>query len=215
MHYIQNVLIPLGAVGVFAASILEEVIAPIPSALILTVAGFFLVPDHAWTFSSVRDLLFLVTIPGALGITIGSLLVYGIGYVSGKPLLLRWGRYFGISWHEVEKMEKRFERGYSDELTLFLVRAVPIIPSVIISAFCGLIRLPWKEYVLFSFLGTIVRAFILGAIGWQAGGLYVRFAGLISQAENGIFAAAVIGGALCIGYRIIKKIKYHDRMNKK
>lgn len=205
IHSIQTILIPLGAIGVFLASILEEVVAPIPSAFVLMTAGFFLVPDHAWTLASLGKIFFVIAIPGALGVTLGSLIVYGIGYWAGKPLLLEWGNYFGISWGEVEKMERRFERGYSDEVTLFIVRAVPVIPSVIISAFCGLIRLPVREYLVFSFLGMIIRAFVLALIGWQVGGVYERFAGFISQVENKVFAAAVIGGIFLIGYRIMKK----------
>jgi membrane protein DedA with SNARE-associated domain len=208
IHYIQNILIPFGAIGVFAASILEEIIAPIPSAFVLTAAGFFLIPNHAWTFAAMRDLLFIIAIPGALGVTIGSLLVYGISYWVGKPVLERWGKFLSISWHEVEKLERRFEKGYSDEITLFVVRAIPIIPSAIISAFCGLVRLPLKEYILFSFLGTIVRAFVLGAIGWQVGALYAQFAKLINQAEKGIL---VIVGILILTFTVYRNIRKKQR----
>lgn len=205
IHYIQISLLPLGSAGVFIAAIIEEVIAPIPSVFVLTSAGFFLIENHAWTFATFQKILFIIAIPGAAGITLGSLLVYGIGYGAGKPLLERWGSYFGISWNEVEKMERRFEKGYSDEMTLFLVRAIPIIPSVVISTFCGLIRLPIKEYLLFSFLGTIVRAFILGVIGWQVGGVYSRFAAAVSSIENAIFVAVGIAGASFIAYRYARK----------
>lgn len=205
VNFIQNFLLPWGAIGVFAASILEEVIAPIPSAFVLTSAGFFLIQSHAWSWAVASEILLRIAIPGALGVTIGSLFVYAIGYFAGKPLLARWGNFLGISWSEVEGLERRFDKGHSDELTLFIVRAVPAIPSVIISTFCGLIRIPFREYFIFSFLGTIVRAFILAFVGWQIGGLYVKFAGFISRVENGIFTAVALGVLIFIGYRLLKK----------
>ena len=204
-NLIQQFLIPYGAWGVFLASVIEEIIAPIPSALVMTAAGFFLIPNHAWTFDALKTLVFTIAIPGALGVTLGSLIIYGLGYISGKPALIRWGGYFGLTWTDVENMEKNFSRGYSDELMLFLVRAIPIIPSVVISGFCGIIRLPLKEYVMYSFLGTIVRNIILAAIGWRVGAVYESIAVYIDKAENVIF---ILSGALMlgfIGYRIYKR----------
>ena len=200
----RDVLLPYGALGVFWASIIEEVIAPIPSALVLTAAGFFLVP-HGTLSESLRALFIIVAIPGALGITIGSLFIYGIAYISGKLALLKWGRYLGISWEDIENFEKRFEKGYMDELALFTVRALPILPSVVITAFCGLVRLPVKEYVIFSFLGLIVRAFTIGFIGWQVGNVYEKFAEKINTIENTLLILTVALVLLFIAYRIYRR----------
>lgn len=205
IHFIQQFLLPYGAFGVFVASIIEEVAAPIPSALVLTSAGFFLIPNHAWSLHSLEVLLFTIAIPGALGVTIGSLLVYGIGYWSGKPVLERWGKILGISWADVGRVEEKFKNSHSDEVALFTVRAIPIIPSVVISTFCGLIRLPLREYLIFSFLGTIIRAFILAAIGWQVGAIYESIAQSISKAENFIIIGIAVFVIAYIGYRLYRR----------
>jgi membrane protein DedA with SNARE-associated domain len=61
---------------------------------------------------------------------------------------------------------------------------VPIIPSVAISAFCGFIRFDLKKYLVITFFGTLVRAFILGFIGWQFGSMYQTLADEISYLEE-------------------------------
>jgi membrane protein DedA with SNARE-associated domain len=205
IHLIENFLVPYGATGVFAATVLEEVIAPIPSALVMLTSGFFLIQESAFSFSVFQKVFLLIALPGALGITIGSLVVYGLGYISGKPALLRWSSWLGFSWGDVEKIEAKFSKGYTDEILLFVFRAIPIIPSVVISGFCGFIRLPLFEYILFTFLGTIVRAFILGVIGWRVGQFYHEIAGHIDTFENSILILIGVSTAFFIGYRFFKR----------
>lgn len=204
IELIRDVILPYGAIGVFFASIIEEVIAPIPSAFVLTASGFFLIP-HGPLFESLWAIVITIAIPGALGVTIGSLFVYGIAYTYGKPALLRWGKYLGITWEEVEKFEKRFEKGYIDEIALFTARALPLIPSVVISSFCGLVRMPLKEYVLYSFLGTIIRGLFLGFIGWQVGDVYKKIATYLDAAEKFIFLFLFMAFLLFMGHRVYRR----------
>ncbi|MEK7636601.1 MAG: VTT domain-containing protein [Patescibacteria group bacterium] len=212
---IRDFILPYGAFGVFFASIVEEVIAPIPSALVLTASGFFLIPDGSF-FDSLGRIFIIIAIPGALGVTVGSLLFYGIAYTSGKPALIRWGRYFGVAWEDVEKLEKRFERGHVDEVALFTARTIPIIPSVVISSFCGFVRLPLKEYLVYSFLGTIVRAFFLGIIGWQVGDIYMRMAEYMNIIESFVFIFIIFAIIFFIARRLYmrRKIGGQENVNK-
>ncbi len=150
-----------------------------------------------------------IVLPAALGVTIGSLFVYAIAYFAGKPFLERWGKYLGISWEDIEKAENRFEKSNSDALVLFGVRAIPIIPSVAISAFCGFIRFNIKKYLIITFLGTLVRAFILGFIGWQFGSLYQTAANEISYIEEISLAIIII---TTISYLIYKKAFKRDHL---
>ena len=95
--YLNQVVLPLGAGGVFLASVIEEVISPVPSPVVQMAAGFFFL-SGPFSPSLLFTLVFVVVIPVALGVTVGSLVLYYLAYYAGKPLLLRWGRYIGISW---------------------------------------------------------------------------------------------------------------------
>ncbi len=189
--FIQHYLLPLGGAGVFVASILEEIVAPVPSAVIIFASGFLLVSGPI-NFDSIIQLLMKVAIPAALGVTVGSLFAYGIAYFAGKPVLVKWGKWFGLSWDDIEKLNKKFSESSFDEFSLFIVRAIPIVPSVVISVFCGLVRFPLRSYLIYSLAGLLIRTTVLGFIGWQFGKFYFHYAELISLFENFILGGLII-----------------------
>ena len=200
--YLENILIVYGPLGVFIASIIEEIIAPIPSTLVIMGTSFIVLKGVSISPDAFLMLFINIVLPVSLGVTIGSLFIYTIAYFAGKPFLERWGKFLGVSWVDIEKAEKKFENSRSDEIILFIVRAVPIIPSVAISAFSGFIRFDLKKYIIITFLGTLVRAYILGFIGWQFGSLYQTAANEISYLEEISLVLIIIA---LITYIIYKK----------
>lgn len=204
INFIQAQIIPLGGWGVFIASILEEVITPIPSALVILGSGFLLIPG-GFSWFSLLKLITIVVLPAALGVTIGSLFIYTIAYYAGKPVLEKWGKWLGISWSDVTKLQDKFSKGYFDEVSLVIVRSIPLIPTVAVTAFCGLVRFPLKTYLICTFIGSVIRSAILGFIGWQVGELYVRYAKIFAIFENVILVLIVLGLATFLYWRLNKK----------
>ena len=203
--YLESILMVYGPLGVLIASIVEEIIAPIPSTLVIMGTSFIVLKGAVISPDTIFKLFLNIVLPASIGVTIGSLFVYGISYFAGKPFLERGGKYFGISWEDIEKTEKKFEESRSDEFLLFMVRAVPIIPSVAISAFCGFIRFDIKKYLIITFIGTLVRAFLLGFIGWQFGSMYQTAADEISYLEEISLTVIITVFVLYIIYK--KKLK--------
>lgn len=197
---IEKIVIPYGAGGVFIAAFLEEIIAPIPSSFVAMLAGFFLLPVDENLMGVIPSAIFTVAIPMSIGISAGSLIIFALAYFGGKPIILKWGRWFGIEWSSVEKLEARLTKGYADELVLFGARALPIVPSVAISAFCGMIRYPVRTFLLITFLGSFLRSFIMAIIGWQVRDAYIFFADVISQIETFIFVGIIGAFALFLVY---------------
>ncbi len=189
---LEVVIREFGAVGVLIAALLEEIIAPIPSSLVAMFAGFFLVPTEYTWLQAIGASFLEVAIPMSVGITIGSLFFYAVAYFGGKPIIIRYGKWFGLSWALIEKTEERFIKGHKDEIILFSLRALPFVPSVAISAFCGLVRYPIKTFIIISFAGSSVRSMIMAMIGWQVRDAYVAYAEIMSQIETFVFAAIII-----------------------
>lgn len=210
--FLENILMVYGPLGVFVASIIEEVIAPIPSTIVIMGTSFIVLKGAVISWGAFFKLFINIVLPAALGVTIGSLFIYGIAYFAGKPFIERWGKYLGVSWDDIQKTEKKFEKSRSDELILFITRAVPIVPSVAISAFCGFIRFDLKKYAIITFLGTIVRAFILGFIGWQFGSIYQTAANEIAYLEEISVVVIIIAAVLFFIYK--KKIKNNKQVYK-
>lgn len=182
-----------GVIGVLLSAFLEEIIAPIPSSLVAMLAGFFLIPSDYPLVEAIVKVFLEIAIPMSIGMTVGSLVFYMIAYFGGKPIILKYGNWVKINWQLVEKTEEKFSRGYNDEIILFILRSLPIVPSVAISAFCGLIRYPVKKFIIISLLGNIVRSTIMSVIGWQVRDAYTLYYKIFTNIENFIFILAFVG----------------------
>lgn len=191
VNYIQSIISQYGAGGVFFATLIEEVIAPIPSPIVPLAAGFFLLPASGSTSEVMLQGIFSIALPVALGISIGSALAYALGFFGGKPLIERTKRWTGINWRDIQRSEERLTRGKGDEITLFILRVLPIVPGVAISGFCGIVRYPFKKFMILTCLGACLRAFALGIAGWQAGELYANYADMVSRFEKYIFVGII------------------------
>ena len=202
--WLQSVILPLGVTGVFLGSLIEEVIAFIPSAMVQMASGLMFLGGQPLTASSFLHLFLVVSIPASIGVTIGSLVVYTMSYHVGEPALEKYGKYIGFSKYQLEKLQKKLSRIRTDELLILVARALPIVPSVVPSAFAGLIKMPLKSYLFFTLIGTLVRTTIYGFIGWQVGTLYTAYA---KETDHVELIGSIIVLLIIFGYLIYKKRK--------
>ncbi|MBF4474734.1 DedA family protein [Methanobacterium formicicum] len=189
---LEGFIVSYGPWAVFGGSILEQIVTPIPSSVVVLGASFFLMKGVAMSAGSLQTMFFNISIPAALGVTLGSLLYYGISYKIGIPFVERAGKYLGVSVEDLEGVEKRVKESRYENLFLFTARCVPVIPSIAISLFCGLIRYNPRNYVLITFFGAMVQASILGIIGWQFGNFYLTLSEGLSFIDNIILVVLVL-----------------------
>ncbi len=202
---LKEFIVSYGFFGVFFGSILEEIIAPIPSSAVIMVSSLFIMDNSQISLQAFGRLFLYIAVPAALGVTLGSLLFYGIVYKVGKPFVDRWGKYLGLSWEEVEKTEEKYSKHNLIELSIFTARALPILPSILVSASCGFIKYDIKKFTLLTFSGTLVKAFVFGLIAWQLGSVYNQI-----ESKFTISGEIVITGLIIaiVGFIIHKKCRY-------
>ncbi len=205
MDYIISLIRTSGSWGVVVGVMVESLLAPIPSPLIILAAGFIMLPQGVPFSEILLPLIFTITLPGAIATTIGSYIGYSIGYYGGKPLIKRFEWLLGVSWEELNKGVKYFQKGYSDELIIFLARAIPIIPLSIFSATAGVLRINFVSFTVFTFLGSLIRVFILGLIGWMVGSAYESVALSIDKLES--VGTVIVFGLLIYLFFILYKRK--------
>lgn len=205
IHFLQASILPWGALGVFVASVIEEVIAPIPSALIMTMSGFLFISGPI-SWQVVSALVFKVAIPAALGVTLGSYFIYFIAKFGGRFIIEKWGKYVGLYWSDIEKMQNRLSGTRRDEFIIGGARILPVVPSVAISAFCGILEINIFKYFVITFIGVFFRGLILGVLGWQVGGIYKKYAQTISAIENIVLVSTILGVLIFI------VLKYKGRL---
>jgi membrane protein DedA with SNARE-associated domain len=204
LNWIMDSIRAYGPWSVFVGVIIESVIVPIPSPLIIMGAGFVLISPELGILEALVPILVQIVLPGSVASTLGAFIGYGIGYLGGKPLVERWERFLGFSWSDVEAMERRFRAGQVNT-SIFFLRALPIFPLSVISAAAGLIRLPLKQFSLWTFYGTIPRCLFLGYLGWGLGETYRNIALGIDRAEavvSMLLVAAAIALVLWLRARV-------------
>lgn len=171
LNWIMDSIRHYGAWSVVMGVMIESIIVPIPSPLIIMGAGFILVPPGPITASVFSQLFFKVVLPGAAASTVGSLLCYVPAYWGGKIVLSRFQRWFGFSWDDVVRIEHEMKtRGI--EASLFFLRAIPVMPLSLISAAAGVMTIPWRLFLTWTFLGSLPRCFLLAFLGWWIGDTY-------------------------------------------
>jgi membrane protein DedA with SNARE-associated domain len=180
-----------GPWSVFIGVIIESVIVPIPSPLIIMGAGFVLISADLKFMEALAPIILQIVLPGSIASTVGAYIGYGIGYFGGKPMIDRWKGFLGFSWGDVEAMEQRFKDS-GVKASIFFLRALPIFPLSVISAAAGLLRLPIKQFSLWTFYGTIPRCLLLGYLGWGLGETYHSIAKGIDRAESIVSALLIV-----------------------
>lgn len=136
----------------FFGAFIEELIAPIPSPLVMTLAGSIASAEKASLF-----FLVIISLTGALGKTIGSYLIYIFSNKAEHLIVGKFGKFIGVTEKEIDVISKKLNGGWKDYFVIFLLRAIPIMPTAPVSVVCGLVALDLKAYLTGSFVGTIVR----------------------------------------------------------
>jgi membrane protein DedA with SNARE-associated domain len=194
-------LVPL-EVFIFLGSIIEEVVAPIPSPTVMVLAGSFALLEGR----SVMGLIPLALV-GALGKTIGALCVYYIADHAEDYFMKFFGRFFSISHEDIEKLGNKLGRGARDYVILTFLRALPIMPSVIVSAGGGLLKVALPLFIISTFLGTIIRDGVYLYAGFLGTDALKKFVATSSHLEK--YVEIFVGVLLCalIFYLFQKKWK--------
>lgn len=148
----------------FVGSFVEEVVAPIPSPIVMTAAGSIAAAQgHAVTY------LFVLSLIGAAGKTLGALIVYAVSYYAGVFFVDTFGRFFGVTHADIDTLRAKLDGGVKDLALVTFFRALPIMSSAVVSVGCGVLRIGFWTYLIATIVGTIVRDFFY---------LYVGFSGV-------------------------------------
>jgi membrane protein DedA with SNARE-associated domain len=197
-----------GPYSVFIIVLLEELLVPIPSPLVLMGSGFILIEPGLPFFDAAVKIFFFIALPASIASVLGSLILYGIGYYGGMTVINRLRPFIGTSWDQMKQTEKKLEKKKRVWVTIAFLRAVPLFPIAIVSLFAGVLGLSKKRFALATFVGSLPRTFILAAIGWKFGEAYPAIAHAISLTEN-LIAAIILVAAIVLLYVYRKRYMQH------
>jgi len=202
-QWIMELMKAHGQLSVFIGVMIEQIIVPIPSPLIIMGAGSILIPPELSIPNAFLKILWIIVLPGSIASTLGSFIGYLISFYGGKALVVRLQRFLDVDWQQIEKLEKRFE-GKKEALSIFLARAIPVFPISLVSIFAGLLRIRIKPFTLYTFLGSIFRCLFLGFFGWWIGTTYEKVATHLNSAETFVSLLMLIGMGMVFVYLYYK-----------
>ncbi|GAA3011811.1 hypothetical protein GCM10017559_38290 [Streptosporangium longisporum] len=175
----------LGAPGAGLAIALENLFPPLPSEVILPLAGF--------TASQGDMRLFDVVVWTTLGSVIGALALYAVGALLGRNRVVAIASKLPlINVADIERTEAWFAR--HGKKTVFFGRMIPIFRSLI-SIPAGVERMPISIFTLLTTAGSLIwnTAFVMaGYLLGEQWELVERYMGIVSKAVLGIVILAVV-----------------------
>jgi membrane protein DedA with SNARE-associated domain len=176
---------------------IESACIPLPSEIIMPLAGWMLVKDRGLG----EEWLFLAAFMGALGNTLGSLLAYYVGAWGGRPLVAKYGRYILISHHDLDLADRFFRRW--GNLAIFASRLMPVVRTFI-SLPAGVSRMPVLQFTAYTFAGAFIWSLGLAWAGFTLGENWEDLRDWMRPADIPIIIVALILVAWYV-YRHVKR----------
>lgn len=182
---VHDVITALGYPGLALLVAIENVFPPIPSELILPLAGFLITEGD---FSFLPAVLW-----STAGSVAGALVLYAIARSGGRRSVLRWGGVLRISPESLDRLDEGFRR--RGVLYVAGARLIPGLRSAV-SVPAGLARMPLGRFVVLTTLGSATwNAALIGA-GWLLGSQYERVGGVIGPISTVLVGLAVVALAV-------------------
>ncbi len=153
-----DLITQMGYAGVFILMVLESMIFPMPSELVMPFAGF--------AASRGELSMLFVIIASTLGSLVGSLLSYYIGYFGGNRLVTRFGKYLLLDEEDLRKTEQWFmKRG---EITILIGRLIPVVRHLI-SIPAGIGKMDLLKFSAYTVIGATAWNTFLAYLGYLLG----------------------------------------------
>ena len=199
INSITSLVSSFGYYGIFIAAFVETVFPPIPSEVIFPLAGFVAFKSN---FNYLQT--FLMSFSGALGATIGSILIYFLSYKIGRKAIIKIGKYVFVSQKKIEKAEYWFQK--YGIYAVFLGRMAPGIREII-SIPAGISKMDFKKFVIFTFIGSLIWSTLLVFAGYYFGNSWESFSTSLQKVFPVITLLLLLVIAISLIYFFFKKRK--------
>ncbi|GGE56642.1 hypothetical protein GCM10011391_39430 [Pullulanibacillus camelliae] len=190
MTALMHLLDQYGYIVIFFSLMLELIILPIPNEALMSYVGVL-------SFQGKMNII-LATFFAGCGAAVGATVSYWIGYKLGAPFFKKYGHYIHMGPEKMETMEKWYKK-YGKILLIFSF----FIPGVrhIASIISGVIKLPVRQFMVFSYIGLFswVSTFIF--LGYTLGPKWEEYEGEI---KKWLVLASILIGMVVLCYFVLK-----------
>lgn len=195
--WVVDVVDALGPIGVGVLVVLETVFPPVPSEVVLPVAGFLA--------GQGRMALAATIVAATVGSVVGAILLYVVGAKLGRPRLRRAIDALPlVDRGDLERAESWFDR--HGGMAVLTGRVIPVVRSLV-SLPAGLERMSVPLFLVLTALGSAVYNSVLVGAGYLLGDRWTDV-GAYSDLVNGV----VIGGmAAALAWFVVGRLRRNRR----
>lgn len=158
-NFATDVVDALGYLGVALLIALENVFPPIPSEVVLGLAGYTAAQGDATVIGMI--------IAATIGSVVGAWVLYGFAAAVGplrlRAIVIRYGGWIGFSEPDLDRAEAWFDR--RSRIAVLVCRCIPLIRSLI-SIPAGFRRMPLGVFTIFTLIGSLVWNSVLVTAGY-------------------------------------------------
>ena len=198
--WVKHVVESMGYPGVFLLIALESTLVPIPSELVMPFAGYL-----AGRGSFSLPVIMIINSAAAL---VGSGICYFIGAKGGKPFLERYGKFFLLRKHDLEKTERVFAK--HGKWVVLIGRFIPVVRHII-SIPAGIARMPLKTFFLQTFIGSTIWGGFLILLGYYLGDNWEAVATKLKRFDL-VIGVLVVLAIVALGIRFVVR-RRRERQN--
>lgn len=195
--WIQEIMTALGYPGIALIMLAENLFPPIPSELVMPLAGF-LVAQGQFNFLG-------AIAAGTTGSVLGAVILYYIGRIAGEPLVRpffrNYGKWFLLSEADLDRALSVF--GRHGDVMVFTGRVIPLIRSLI-SLPAGMHRMPMGRFLLLTTVGSALWTTLLTVAGYILGANWGRVVEFISDYQKVVLAALALGVLYFVVRRVLE-----------
>ncbi len=187
-NWVVRLIEQSGYLGVGFLMFLETVFPPIPSEVIMPIAGV--------AAANGQLNLWLVILSGTAGAMLGNIFWYlaarALGLQRLRPLIERHGRWLTVSWSEVERAQHWFER--RGVAFVLIGRLIPTMRSLV-SVPAGLLKMRFRNFVIASTVGTFGWTAVLASAGYRLRSEFDAVDQFIAPVADAVLLVLIIGYA--------------------
>ncbi len=167
---------------VAVALLLENAGLPVPGETVLLFASFL-----AYSERELR--LPYIILMGVWAATVGDNIGYAIGLYGGRPLLDRYQHTFRIRQATIARGERLIEK--HGRITIFFARFI-FGMRVIAGPLAGVLRMPWKQFLIFNFLGAVLWVTVIAVVGYVFGSRWQWLLEMMRRVDIAVLIVAVV-----------------------
>jgi membrane-associated protein len=190
LDFLRSAVVQYGYWAVGATLLAENAGIPVPGETILLLASFL-------AYSQQELQLLWIIVVATIAATIGDNIGFALGYYGGRRLLVRYQSVFRIPDTTLARGEELFARYGS--VTIFFARFV-FGMRIVAGPLAGVLRMPWRKFMVFNFLGAAVWVTVISGAGYLFGRHWERLVKDMKVFDIGV-ALVVLLAAVILWWR--------------